>query len=257
MFKTIFLFLASTLLSFSLSASAENVLYGDYVNCYYELQRVQSNVSVDTKILVFTPEEIKALYSKFITEPKHKLYTFSPEGFYGAISNGVEKKYCSGCDPVEGYSCAYDFRLLVGNSNYTLCYSKKWEGAETCSESVLDGECDIYDIDSKNLSIGNDKFMINISSEELDSSAFYNILYPLLQKKFANIAHDYIWSPGAYYRFSSDEIVIVDNETPDVVSAAAIKDRYKDITTIINDNKFFPSCRKVGNNIISKTVLNK
>ena len=99
--------------------------------------------------------------------------------------------------------------------------------------------------------------MFNIGSEKLDSSAFYNILYPLLQEKFANLAHDYIWSPGAFYKFSDDEFLFVDNETIDVMAESVIKDRYNDMNTIINDNKYFPSCRKVGNNIISKDVLKK
>jgi hypothetical protein len=76
---------------------------------------------------------------------------------------------------------------------------------------------------------------------------------------FENIAHDYIWSPGPFYRFSNndDDFVEVENESPDVMSASEIKYRYNDIKTIIEDNKYFPSCRKVGNNIISKDVLIK
>ena len=257
MFKTIFLFLASTLLSFSLSANPANVLYGDYVNCYYELQRVQSNVSVDTKIIVFTPAQIKSLDNKFNTQPKHKLYTFSPEGFYGVTPKGEEKKICSTCDPIEGFNCAYDFDLQVGNSNYTLCYSKTWEGGESCSEVVLDGACDIYDIKPKNTFLGGQELLLSINSEELDSSAFYNMLYPLLQKNFEYIAHDYIWTPSSFYKFSTDNITLIDNETPEVMYTKAIKDREDDIKAIIDDPKYFPSCRKVGDSIISKDVLKK
>ncbi len=255
MSKTIFLFLTCTLLSFTVNAKTQSVFYGDYINCYYELQRVQSLVPFNTKIIVFTPTEIKAMYSKFITEKKYELYSFSPEGFYGTNSNSLKNKYCSTSEPIENYSCAYDFYLKIENNSYPLCYSKTWEGGETFTETVMEAECELHSLEAKNLSFAGTRMIFTIGSEELDHSAFYNILYPLLQRKFENIAHDYIWSPGAIYTFSTDDVIIVDNDTPEVMTESAIKSRYNDLKAIIEDEKFFPYCRKVGADIITKDVL--
>jgi hypothetical protein len=181
-------------------------------------------------------------------DSKFQFYTFSNEGFYGAMTNGIEDKYC-GCDPIEGFSCAYNFNLIVDNNNYSLCYSRTWDGEVTfdgagiCSEAVWGVKCDdpslyMENIKPKNLVLGGKQLLMGINSEKLDQSAFWKILYPELQQMFSDLAHNYMSTDGGSYRFSN-------GKSP------------KDVNEMITDNTYFPACRKVGKNIISKDVLSK
>lgn len=242
MFKTIFLFLASMSLSLSLNASTKDVHYADYIACYYDLQNVQAEVAINPKIVIYMPQHIqKALDTDVDMYTKFQFYTFSPEGFYGATSNGIEDKYC-GCEPIENFSCAYNFNLTVDSSKYTLCYSRKWtstvtlDGEAICSENVLGVDCNdpslfIDNIRPKNPLLAGKQLLWNINSEELDPSAFWKILYPDLQQMFKDLKDNFMSDDGGSYRFSNGKFP-------------------KDANEMINDSSYFPACKKIGKNII-------
>jgi hypothetical protein len=258
------LFLTSMLLSVSLSANTpQEVLYGNYIDCYYEIERVTSFLPLKYKVIPFSPKKITPLYEKFNvkkslnTDPKYKFYIFSSDGFYGVIPNGIEKQYCTTCKQETGSSCAYDFEVTTEKENYILCYEKTWSSEKsTFEENVMAGYCSDYKTEANNLIMLGSEIMPNIGSEQLDSlTAFSEVLFPLLQKNFADLAHKYIWTPAPTYNFC-DYPITIDDIDPNTRSETQIKARMGDIKEIINNSSCFQACKKISKNIISMDVLN-
>ncbi len=246
-------------LTIGVSASAEtldNSLFGEYVKCYYELAELNSSSDFTIyKSITFTPQEIKRMDKSF--ETKHDLYIFTSEGFYGINSGGLNKKYCAGCEPIENYSCAYNFMVNAGSTNYNLCYSKTWEGGDSCKETVLDGSCQDYDINVKNVKMLSVELKLAIKGQQLDQKYFYSMLYPTLQKMYFNLTQRYIWTSDMMFNIcgNSDtnkkQMLIRDqpyDEESNKAFNARSKDRIKEINTIANGKACFPACKRIDKN---------
>jgi len=253
--------------SLGLTAEESGVLYGDYVNCFYELhQRPFQTEFVGYDNITYSRERLSkqgTSYKQMLNDTNHDIYVFSYEGVFGVK---IDEEYRNICDSFYGYegedSCAYDLKVKAGNSVYDLCYVKKWTGTlekddgtfiDYHEEDVYTGTCKSRDILSRNNS-----YVIKalFRSEQLNSAYFYKAMLPYLQGTYSYLAYDYIWGNGFH------DNVCVDSKSKKISHGlsrqeaqseedwndfvASYEERVDEFNTIVKKDICYSACKKLG-----------
>jgi hypothetical protein len=260
------LFFMTLCLSFCSSLKANtamDALYGDYVNCYYEMNQNPNNPKFVGKQTVSESREgIKGWGKENITDllstTTNDAYIFSYEGFFGVTPPKTERRICDRFHGSETATvCAFDFKAKAGSSIYDLCYVKEWLGGneyeDTYQELVYDGSCSEHKIFAINKILKTPE----LATEQLSSTYFTTILYPFLQRMYTNFAYRYIWGMGfrgylcvdSKTKSKSNGLFRQAPETKENLEyfKGDFKERTDEFNKIFSDdNSCYSACKKLG-----------
>lgn len=259
------LFFMTLCLSFCSSLKANtamDALYGDYVNCYYEInQNPRKTEFVGRQTLSDSRESIQAWNSKnvknLLSATTYDAYIFSYEGFFGLTPSTIERSVCERFQGSEANTtCAFDFKAKAGNSNYNLCYVKEWLGGnekgDTYKELIYDGRCSDHEIAAINRLLKTPE----LATEQLSSTYFTTVLYPFLQTNFNNFANDYIWGMGFEGYLCVDSKTKsksngISRQAPQVEEDlkdfnADFKERMVEFNKAVSSDGCYSACKKLG-----------
>ena len=265
MFKSLFVSLLFLALSSSLSASVnseEAVLYGDFVNCYYELHQDPSlNNFVGYQNISYSNERLQSMgssYKRLLEDTNYDAYVFSYEGLYGIKASEQDRHLCDGFQGWEGKEfCAFDFKVKAGNSSYDLCYAKQWLGdtekdGSTYIEDVYTSTCKANEIDAVNVPF----LKKELSTERLSDLYFSKSLLPSLQSMYTALADQYIWGDGfrgdlcinSATKTKSKGLIRQEAQSKEDRNdfLASYKQRVEEFNDIVLSAKCYPACKKLG-----------